>query len=866
MRITRRTLFQAAPAAALQAEVPAAAPAPRLPPLRARWIWYPEGRTLPGTFVLFRNTISLAQVPPQVPAWVSGNSRYELLVNGQLASRGPAPCDPRYWDVDPVDLAPFLVPGRNAICAIVACFGGGDGTYVPSRPLGMGDYGQGFLFEMEGLATGAGWKALRARSYKAGQYQRWFLRALQEEFDMRLWPDGWLVAGYDDRGWKDAAVSRTPPGRPNLTELPREGGRDDWTLRARTIPPIRETYLRAPAPVARGWIEWLTAPEEYFECFPAAAFSERADNTLQMNKVPALRPGLSAAFTFDFGRELLGHPRVRVRAPAGTVVELLWVENQPRDALLLRTPPRFGQWARLVCRDGVNPFETFDYECFRWLQVLVRNNGGPAEIQEVGVTERNYAWPREPDLKTSDAEVNRAFEASVNTHKINCQETIVDNMVRERQQYAGDLDHAKLGSYYGFGEYAQPARMLRTFAQGQSREGWFPDSWPAWDRCQRLWQKHLGLTEWGPIIDHSMQFTLAAAEHYLFTGDRALLAELYPRLVLFDQFLDQRIAEGGLLRVQDHAWTSVWIDHIGFHDERDKHCALNLYWAGMLSRGLARIAAWLGESRKAAECRERARAIEAQVRSLYWDDGRGLFLDNLPRLQTDRAARVHARTLSMALLSGAVPAGRESSCLELLASIPPGSRDSVHQYEGGALLLGSNYPLNEIWRLWALGWHGRGDLVVRDLRERWARMRSVIENRTYSEMWDPGPSSTGSIWAQSNPVPIIALYQIVLGVRPTAPGFAEYEVRPQPGGLASIEATVHPPQGAIALRAEGRPRGFALAWKAPAGRQGVLVVPEGARATGLPAGVRFEPGPAPRTLKAALPAAQDADWNIAAEW
>jgi hypothetical protein len=866
MKISRRSLFQAAPAAALQLGASAQSPALPLPPMRARWIWYPEARTLPGTFVLFRKTILLTDVPASAVAWVSGNSRYELLVNGQLVSRGPAPCDPRYWDVDPVDLAPFLKPGSNAVCGIVACFGGGDGTYVPGSPPGMGNYGQGFLFQMDGLATDASWKTLRARSYKAGQYQRWFLRALQEEFDMRLWPDGWLLPGYDDSAWKNAAVSRMPPGKPNFSELPREGAKDEWTLRARSIPPVRETYVRAPEPAAGGWIEWLAPPEEYFECFPPEAFTERADASLSMNRIPALRPGVSAAFTFDFGREMLGHPRVRVRAPAGTVVEILWVENQQPGALLLRTPPRFGQWARLICREGVNPFETFEYECLRWLQVLVRNNDGPVEIQEVGVTERNYAWPHEPDLKTSDPAVNRAFEASVNTHKITCQETLVDNMVRERQQYAGDLDHAKLGSYYGFGEYAQPARMLRTFAQGQNREGWFPDSWPAWDRCQRLWQKHLGLTEWGPIIDHSLQFTLAAAEHYLFTGDTALLSELYPRLVLFDQFLEQRIAEGGLLRVQDHIWTSVWIDHIGFHSERDKHCALNIYWAGMLSQGLARIASWLGETRKAAEYRERARSIGEQVRSLYWDAGRGFFVDNLPRVQNDGAARVHARTLSMALLFGAVPAGREQPAVDLLAGIPPDDRRNVYELEGGRLLLGSNYPLNDIWRLWALGWFGRGDAVVRDLRERWARMPSVLENRTYSEMWNPGPSATGSIWAQSNPVPLIALYQIVLGVRPTAPGFAGYEVRPQPGDLASIEATVHSPRGPIAVRAQGRRRGFALAWKAPAKSQGALVVPAGARVSGLPPGVRFEPGPAPATQRAALPAGKEETWDFAVEW
>ena len=53
--------------------------------------------------------------------------------------------------------------------------------------------------------------------------------------------------------------------------------------------------------------------------------------------------------------------------------------------------------------------------------------------------------------------------------------------------------------------------MIRTYAQGQNKEGWFKDCWPAWDRCERLWQKSLGLTQWGPILDHGVNFVIATA-------------------------------------------------------------------------------------------------------------------------------------------------------------------------------------------------------------------------------------------------------------------------------------------------------------------------------------------------------------------
>ena len=54
-----------------------------LPPIKARWIWYPEQATPPVSFMFFRKSFHLEKRPagPQI-GWVSGNSRYMLYVNG----------------------------------------------------------------------------------------------------------------------------------------------------------------------------------------------------------------------------------------------------------------------------------------------------------------------------------------------------------------------------------------------------------------------------------------------------------------------------------------------------------------------------------------------------------------------------------------------------------------------------------------------------------------------------------------------------------------------------------------------------------------------------------------------------------------
>ena len=88
----------------------------KLPDLSpARWVWYPSGRTLANTFVLFRRELDLKAAPRRATGWIHADSRYQLEVNGRRVQWGPAPSDPRWPEADPLDLTAALVPGPNVI-------------------------------------------------------------------------------------------------------------------------------------------------------------------------------------------------------------------------------------------------------------------------------------------------------------------------------------------------------------------------------------------------------------------------------------------------------------------------------------------------------------------------------------------------------------------------------------------------------------------------------------------------------------------------------------------------------------------------------------------------------------------------------
>jgi len=85
----------------------------------ARWIAVPgEPANGYGVF-LFRKTLDLQSVPASFVVHVSADNRYKLFVNEKLVSVGPARGDMYYWNFETVDLAPYLVAGKNIIAAKV---------------------------------------------------------------------------------------------------------------------------------------------------------------------------------------------------------------------------------------------------------------------------------------------------------------------------------------------------------------------------------------------------------------------------------------------------------------------------------------------------------------------------------------------------------------------------------------------------------------------------------------------------------------------------------------------------------------------------------------------------------------------------
>jgi len=458
------------------------------------------------------------------------------------------------------------------------------------------------------------------------------------------------------------------------------------------------------------------------------------------------------------------------------------------------------------------PVRVFDFESLRWLQLHIRNARGPVTVRDVGVRRRQFPWPHEPHVRCSDSAIQLVLDASVNTLHNSAQETIVDGMGRERQQYSGDCGHQLHAIFFAFGETGLPARFLRTFSQGMTLDGYFLDCWPAYDRLARLSQRQLGLTQWGPLLDHGIGLNFDCYHFYLHTGRTAPFAEAYPRLLKFADALRRMQGRDGLLPVESIGVPAVWIDHQAYRRQRDKQCAFNLYAAAMLETALPVLARAFGDDANARAASQFGQELRAAAVKTFWSEEHELFVVNRPWLAEEKEVRLCDRSTATAILFDQCPGGRTAASLKALAELPE--------------TMGESYPCNANWRYWALAKGGRIDVVLQAIRQRWAAMPSVRLNNALQEDWVARPDS-GSQWSHCPVAPLFCMFMNVAGIRPLEPGFGRCEIQPQLGDIEDLDLTAHTVRGPIQFRSHGPLGQRELAIALPPTCGGELVLPVG---------------------------------------
>lgn len=186
----------------------------------AQWIWHNEDGPA-NTWVSFRKTVTLNEVPDVVDAHIAVDSKFWLWINGKLVlfegglSRGPSQAGewnrkekitPANSWYETINIQPYLKKGENTIAVLVWYWGREThkGTHIDS---GKG----GLLFSSQiggqTVVSDATWKALQHPGYDntiapASKMLVQYCIKYDAQKALNDWTEeAWYTPGYSDKSW-----------------------------------------------------------------------------------------------------------------------------------------------------------------------------------------------------------------------------------------------------------------------------------------------------------------------------------------------------------------------------------------------------------------------------------------------------------------------------------------------------------------------------------------------------------------------------------------------------------------------------------------------------------------------------------------
>lgn len=704
---------------------------------QAKWIGL-DPKVRGKAAVWFRKPFKIGKPVDSARLYVSGLGWHEAWLNGRRLGDGvlePAQTDYErrvFYVVH--DVTGVLKAGDNALGVWV-----GDGWYNQDRvwgPKGL-SYGQPRMIAQLELrhtdgsrtvvASDGSWRARPSAVTATNVYQG-------EDYDARLELPGWSEGGFAESGWTAVQTMPAPEGRLVASEI-------QPCRRLRTLP-------------VRAWAQ------------------------------PA--PGVHVA---DFGQNITGWARLRVRATPGTRVTLRFAESRLPDGGI--DPLSTGvihtkkvQTDTYVCRGGGEEVwePRFAYHVFQYAELTVEDGklegGSPAAGTLEGMAVATD-MPVRGEFACSDPVIQKAYEIAEWTLVGNLQGLPSDCPGRERCGWTGDAHLLTPFALHRFDGTALWNKYMGDILTSADREG--PMLMFGKDFGDRkTGHKVAGLPtmiapgkrssgaaspDWGSAI------VFVPWDIYRLTGDLRPLERNYDR---FRQWVEH-------LRTQavDHIvsnglgdWCTPWraggerpSEPRAYYARIVPELSTACYWRS--TDLLARIAQLLGRNEDAKHYRELADAIASAYVARFFDASKGRFGD-----QT-----INAIAVQWGLL-GSTRAGTVADALARQVA------DDGHHFYTGVFGLTSLFQ--------ALGRHGHADTIARIFANPKAPGFRYLIDQGATTCWEtwPVPSDAGKPFERSKSHPFQGAwatwcFEDIGGIRPgdsalddQVPAFRSFSLSP----------------------------------------------------------------------------------------
>lgn len=703
----------------------------------AQWITAESRVTnVPNYVTHFRLHLPLAEKPETFLVRVTGDSIYQLFVNGLPVISGPASGDPQKWRFDEVDLSPHVVAGENVLAAVVWHPAG-----PWAAPMCMMGKAPGFFLEGDShsiVNTGTGaWRTFVNPAYgpRKAEVNGYFALGDFEEMDGRLYPWGWETAAFDDRAWTKAVVSP-----------------EKYTLVPRETPPLEHRPDRL-ASVRKA--DGVMVPEAFLT-----------------GKHPVVIPANTTATILFDRRELINaYPEVILRGGSGSRVKMSYAEalfgeqktKGDRDVVDGKT--WVGSTDEYIADGGTNRlYRPLWFRTFRYLRLHIRTADEPLTVVDVRGKFTGYPFVERAAFDAGDAELKRIWDVGWRTLRLCAVDHFYDCPYYERLQYAGDTRIQALVSVYVSGDDRLMRKAIDLFNDSLGDEGLTASRYPS-----KLRQ----------IIPTFCNWWIAMIDDYrLLNGDKEFIRKQVPAMeaVLrrFEAFADP---ETGLTTFSEIGqWDFVdWAGHLNHRKESKEGLKtpsglLSLNHVYALDRA-AEIMRYLGDEPKARDYRARSARIRSAVYARCWDQEKGILADD-PRMN-----RYTEHMNVLGILTDAIPPGQQRAVMDKILDGKPKMTKATIYFR---------FYYNR-----ALVKTGLADRYL-DTLGLW-RDQLKLNLSTWAEKPEPSRSDCHA-WGSS---PNYEFLATVAGITPAATGFTRVRIAPALGSLQKIAARMPHAHGMI---------------------------------------------------------------------
>jgi hypothetical protein len=455
---------------------------------------------------------------------------------------------------------------------------------------------------------------------------------------------------------------------------------------------------------------------------------------------------------YDFGKETFGY--LKVKGLKGRIH--IYYGESAEEAL---------DKEHCETLDILSEGGKLDSKAFRYVYIEKEPDSSFEEV----LMDYEYApfdTERSGSFRCSDEELNHIWDVAAYTMDLTTREFFMDGIKRDRWTWSGDAIQSYLMNYY-----------LRFDTECVKRT------------IRQLRGKDPVTAHVNTIMDYTFYWFKSIYDYYLYTADIAFVREMWPRMVTLMDYVEGRLNEDGMAEGQADDWIFVdWVD-FPMH-KRGTLCFEQI----LLMKAMETMAVCSKLLNIKTDYRVKSESLRNKIKQTFWSYEQKAYYHAIENGKINKQITKFANMF--AILYGLAYEEERHEIMQsvmLNPVIDPITTPYMRFYELETLCIDGlqEQVLQEMKAYW-------GGMLREGATSFWEKYNPEEKGAQHLAMYGrPYGKSLCHAWGAS---PIYLIGKYFLGVRPTKPGYEEYEVHPTLGGLKWMEGDVPTPFGKIHVK------------------------------------------------------------------